>query len=254
MKHTTSQRMSTVSASVAALVLSLGLAACGHKTVPPPPTPPPPAAGPAPTVTLQATPDSIESGSSSTLEWTSSNAVSVQLNGSAVNLNGSQPVSPTESTSYEVVATSADGRTATAAARVTVSAPPAPQVAPTPAASNEGTFEEDVRDAFFDFNQSTIRPDAQAALAADATYLKAHPGFGIQIVGHCDARGTAEYNLALGSRRADAVKQFLISQGVDPNRISTTTVGKEDPFCTDATEDCYQLNRRGHFVQAGSGQ
>ncbi|MGH9475660.1 MAG: OmpA family protein [Terriglobales bacterium] len=251
MKQATSPRVSTVFATAVALALSLGLAACGHKTVPPPPTPPAPAAGPAPAVTLQATPDSIESGSSSTLAWSSSNAVSVQLNGAAVDLNGSQPVSPSESTSYEVVAASADGRTATAAARVTVTQPPTPEVAPQPTPTNTGSFEEDVHDAFFDFNKSDIRPDAQAALAADATYLKSNPGYSIQVVGHCDARGTAEYNLALGSRRADAVQQFLVSQGVDPNRITTTTVGKEDPYCTDTTEDCYQLNRRGHFVKGG---
>ncbi|MGH9485651.1 MAG: OmpA family protein, partial [Terriglobales bacterium] len=160
-----------------------------------------------------------------------------------------QPVNPTDSTTYEVVATSTDGRTATASARVSVSAPPAPAPTPAPAVQNEGTFEEIVRDAFFDFNQSDIRPDAQSALAADAAYLKAHPGFNIDIVGHCDPRGTAEYNLALGARRSAAVKAYLVSQGVDPNRITTTTVGKEQPFCTASTDDCYQLDRRGHVVK-----
>lgn len=249
MNRVTSPRVSTVFAVTGALALSLGLAACGHKTAPPPPAPPAPAAAPAPTVTLEATPTSIESGSSSTLQWTSTNAANVQLNGEAVNLNGSQPVSPTDSTTYEVVATSSDGRTATASARVTVTAPPAPTAAPTPAASNEGTFDEIVRDAFFDFNQSNIRPDAEAVLSADANYLKAHPGFQINIVGHCDPRGTAEYNLALGARRSAAVKAYLVSQGVDASRITTTTVGKEQPFCTEATEDCYQLDRRGHVVK-----
>ncbi|MGH9486855.1 MAG: OmpA family protein [Terriglobales bacterium] len=247
MKHPTSQRFSTVLGTAAALLVCLGMAACGHKTVPPPPAPPPPAAAPAPTVTLQASPDTIESGSSSTLQWTSSNAANVQLNGQAVDLNGSQPVSPSESTSYEVIATSSDGRTATAAARVTVTAPPAPAAAPTPTAAPEPGFEDVVRDAFFDFNMSDIRPDAQAALTTDANWLKEHPDVDITVVGHCDARGTAEYNLALGARRSESVKQFLVSQGVDGSRISTTTVGKSDPFCTDATDDCYQLNRRGHF-------
>lgn len=236
----------------AALMLSFGLAACGHKAVPPPPPPAPPSANaPAPTITLQASPTAIDSGASSTLTWTSTNAVKVELNGTAVNLNGNQPVTPSDSTDYQAVATSADGQTANAAVRITVSQPPPPQQTPPPTVSNEGTFNEEVKDAFFDYDKSDIRPDAQQVLAQDASWLKSHPGFDIQIVGHCDARGSAEYNMALGDRRAEAVKSFLVSQGVDASRISTSSVGKEDPFCTEATDDCYQLNRRGHF---GKGQ
>src|SRR6185312_10958561 len=224
---------SLVAAVASVFLLSFGMAACGKKAAPPPPPPAPPAAeAPAPTVTLNASPTSIESGQSSSLSWTSENAVKVELDGTAVNLNGSQPVSPTDSTNYQITATSADGRTATAAARITVSQPPPPTVAAAPTTSD-------------------IRPDAQMTLQADAAFLKAHPELAVQIVGHCDARGSAEYNLALGSRRAEAVKQYLVSQGVDAGRITTNSVGKEQPFCTETTEDCYQQNRRGHMVKGG---
>ncbi|HET9783964.1 MAG TPA: peptidoglycan-associated lipoprotein Pal [Terriglobales bacterium] len=244
---------SLVVAVASVFLLTFGMAACGKKAAPPPPppAPPPAAAAPAPTVTLNASPTSIQSGESSTLSWSSENAVKVEMDGAAVNLNGSQAVSPTDSTNYQITATSADGRTATAAARITVTQPPPPPVAAPPTTSDIGTFEEKVRDAFFDYDKSDIRPDAQMTLQADAAFLKQHPEISVQIVGHCDARGSAEYNLALGSRRAESVKQFLVSQGVDAGRITTNSVGKEQPFCTETTEDCYQQNRRGHLVKGG---
>src|SRR6185437_5935357 len=253
MKSPFSNLHSALSATTV-LALGLAMAACGHKAAPPPPTPPAPpaAAAPAPTVTLTADPTAIESGSRATLSWTSSNALRVELNGEAVNLNGSQPVNPSQSTDYQVVAHSADGQTANAAVRITVSEPPPPQQPPPPVATDLG-FDQAVRDAFFDYVKSDIRPDAQAALQSDADYLKSHPGLSVNIVGHCDERGSAEYNLALGDRRASAVKSYLVSQGVDAGRISTTSVGKEQPFCTSQDDNCYQQNRRGHFTQ-GSGQ
>ena len=253
MKSVFASRVVTAVTVGSALVLSLGLAACGHKAAPPPPAPPAPvAAAPAPTVTLQADPTALESGAGSTLTWTSTNAVRVELNGSAVNLNGNQQVSPTESTDYQIVATNADGKTANASARVTVTQPPPPTVEPAPTPTPVASFEESVRDAFFDYDKSDIRPDAQSVLASDAQYLKANPDVAIKLVGHCDARGSAEYNLALGERRAEAVKDYLVSQGIDASRISTVSVGKEQPFCTDASDDCYQQNRRGHFTKGSN--
>lgn len=250
MSQATSRSVVTALGAAGVLLLSLGASACGHKAPPPPPVAPAASAAPAaaPTITLQASPTAINAGGSSTLTWASTNAVRVELNGEAVNLNGSQPVSPTQSTDYQAIATNADGTTANAAVRITVSEPPPPKAAPAPAAENISTlFNENVRDAFFDYDKSTIRPDAQQSLASDATFFKSHPGINVDIVGHCDDRGSAEYNLALGSRRADAVKQYLVSQGVDASRISTTSVGKEDPFCTEQSQDCWQQNRRGHF-------
>ncbi|HUX68562.1 MAG TPA: OmpA family protein [Terriglobales bacterium] len=216
---------------------------------PPPPPAPPKAAAPAPTITLQADPTAIQSGAASTLTWASTNATRVELNGTAVNLNGSQQVTPSQSTDYEVVATNADGQTANATVRVTVTQPPPPPAPPAPVVQNVGSFSDNVKDAFFDYDKSDIRPDAETVLQADAQYFKQNPDINLQVVGHCDARGSAEYNLALGERRADAVKNYLVSQGIDASRISTTSVGKEQPFCTQTTDDCYQLNRRGHFVK-----
>lgn len=250
MSTASSRHLWTALAAGSALALSLGLTACGHKAAPAPPAPIAPSAstGAAPTVTLQADPTAVESGGSSKLTWSSTNAVRVELNGTPVNLNGTQPVSPTESTDYQIVARSSDGQTANAAVRITVTAAPTPTPTVAPTSNDLGTFGDSVRDAFFDYDKSDIRPDAEPALQADAQFFKSHPDAKVLIEGHCDDRGSAEYNLALGDRRAQAVKNYLVSQGVDASRIQTVSVGKEKPFCTEDTDDCRQQNRRGHFT------
>src|SRR5438132_109489 len=83
-----------------------------------------------------------------------------------------------------------------------------------------------------------------------ADFLKSNPNFKVTIEGHCDERGSTEYNLGLGDRRASAVKQYLVSLGVPADRLSTVSFGKEKPFCMESTEACWQQNRRGHFVRA----
>ena len=83
-----------------------------------------------------------------------------------------------------------------------------------------------------------------------AAFLKAYPNTHIAIEGHCDERGSTEYNLALGQRRANAVKQYLVSLGINGDTLTTTSWGKEKPFCTESSESCYQQNRRGHFTLA----
>ena len=103
-------------------------------------------------------------------------------------------------------------------------------------------------DAYFDFDKSLIRQDARKALDEDMKLLKEHPAVSIKIEGHCDERGTEEYNLALGNRRAEGVKRYLIGLGVEPSRITTISYGKDKPFCTEHNETCYQDNRRGHFL------
>lgn len=237
--------------AVGALALALTLAGCHHQAPPPPPAPAPapPAPAPAPTITLTADPNSVVAGNSTTLTWQSQNAVRVDLNGAAVNLNGSQSVSPADSTDYQATATSADGRTANATVRVTVTQPPPPPPPPTPEVHTVD-FSANVSDAFFDFDKSNIRPDAATALEADAQFLKANPSINIVVEGHCDDRGSAEYNMALGQRRAAAAQSFLEQQGVDASRIQTVSYGKERPFCTEDNEDCWQQNRRAHIIQA----
>jgi len=103
-------------------------------------------------------------------------------------------------------------------------------------------------DAFFDYDQSDLREDARSSLAANAEWLKRYPPVQILVEGHADERGTAAYNLALGDKRANAVKEYLTSLGIDGSRMRTVSYGKERPFCTESTESCWQQNRRGHFV------
>jgi peptidoglycan-associated lipoprotein len=105
-----------------------------------------------------------------------------------------------------------------------------------------------LKDAYFDYDQSDLRDDARSALSGNAEWLKRFPSIQVLIEGHCDERGTSAYNLALGDRRANAARDYLDSLGVAASRIRTVSYGKERPSCTDASEDCYQQNRRAHFV------
>ncbi len=105
-----------------------------------------------------------------------------------------------------------------------------------------------LKDAFFDYDKADLRDDARAALSADAEWLKKYSSAQILIEGHCDERGTSEYNLALGDRRANTAREYLASLGIDSGRIKTVSYGKERPFCTESNESCWQQNRRAHFV------
>ncbi len=105
-----------------------------------------------------------------------------------------------------------------------------------------------LKDAFFDTNKSVLRPDARDALAADAAWLKEHPTVKLTIEGHCDERNTEEYNLALGWRRANAAKDYLVSLGFGAGQITTISYGEEKPFATCHNESCWSQNRRAHFV------
>ncbi len=102
--------------------------------------------------------------------------------------------------------------------------------------------------AFFDLDQSTIRDDARALLQKNAEWMRRWPSTRITVEGHCDSRGTSEYNLALGERRAAAVRDYLVSLGVAPDRVKTVSKGKETPVCTEENESCSQQNRRGHPI------
>jgi peptidoglycan-associated lipoprotein len=104
------------------------------------------------------------------------------------------------------------------------------------------------RDVLFDYDKYDIRPDARPALDAVAAYLGANKGINIVVEGHCDERGTNEYNLALGERRAKSAKNYLTSLGVSPDRMIVITFGEEKPVCTEKNETCWQQNRRAHFV------
>jgi len=238
----------------AALLVALSVVAltagCHHK--PPPPPTPPPVQAPAParpTVTLQASPGSVNKGESATLSWNSTDATQLTIAPDVgdVTAQGSTKVTPSDSTTYTITATGPGGSTS-ATATVTVSAPPPPP--PPQGPSEDELFLREVRDAYFDYDKADIRPDARAALSQTADFLKRHPSIKATIEGHCDERGSTEYNLGLGDRRASAAKQYLVSLGVSADRLNIVSFGKEKPFCNEHNEACYQQNRRGHFVKA----
>ncbi len=232
------------------LVVALGavmmLGACGKKKLPPPPPPPPPAPA-APTAAISASPNSIQAGQSASLTWQTSNATDVSIDGiGAVQPNGSQSVSPTDSTTYHLTAKGAGG-TQEASARITVTQAPAPPPPP-PSATEQELFSQNVKDVYFDYDKAEVRGDQQGSLQADVQFLTQHPNVNITIEGHCDERGSTEYNIALGDKRATAVKSALVAAGINASRIKTISYGKEKPFCSESNEACWQQNRRGHFV------
>jgi len=234
-------------AAVASAVLIVG---CAKKVTPPAPAPPAPAPPPArPTVTLQASPSSINKGESATLSWNSTDAtqLSIAPDVGSVTAQGSTKVTPSDSTTYTITA-SGPGGSASATASVAVNAPPPPP--PPPPVDLNKLFLEEVRDAYFDYDKADIRPDAREALSKTADFLKKYPEIKVTIEGHCDERGSTEYNLGLGDRRASATKNYLVSLGVSADRLSTVSFGKEKPFCMEHGEPCWQQNRRGHFVKA----
>lgn len=108
--------------------------------------------------------------------------------------------------------------------------------------------ESPLKDIFFDFDRSNIRPDAKVALAEDIGWLGTHATAAITIEGHCDERGTSEYNLALGERRAQAAKDYLVASGITVKHVTTVSYGKERPFILGHDESAWKWNRRAHFV------
>jgi peptidoglycan-associated lipoprotein len=105
-----------------------------------------------------------------------------------------------------------------------------------------------MEDVFFDFDKSVLRDDAKASLDRNVAWLRANAGARVSVEGHCDERGTNEYNLALGERRAKAVKDYLVAAGIAANRIQTISYGEERPFVLGHDESAWRWNRRGHFV------
>jgi len=107
-----------------------------------------------------------------------------------------------------------------------------------------------LKEVYFDFDRYDLKPEARATLKANAGWLKANPSARVEVEGHCDERGTNEYNLALGAKRAQAARDYLVSLGIAAGRLSTVSYGEEVPVCKEQTEDCWQKNRRARFVVA----
>jgi peptidoglycan-associated lipoprotein len=131
---------------------------------------------------------------------------------------------------------------------------PPPTPPPPPPAPEPERVSLEFQAAFFDFDSYSLRDDARAALDNDARMLRDNMSAGVTIEGHCDERGTVEYNLALGERRARAAYDYLVSLGVPASRLKTVSYGKEVPACQASTEECWQKNRRAHFTVTGKTQ
>jgi peptidoglycan-associated lipoprotein len=239
-----------------ALIALAFVGGCKKKAAPaaPPPVTQAPLPPAQPTANLTVTPDTIQAGGSATLSWSTQNATNVNIDGiGAVATSGSQAVSPSASTTYHLTA-QGPGGTAEASARLTVeaaAAPPTPTPAPqaaAPAPTEAEMFAQSVKDIYFDYDKYDLRPGDQATINADAAFLKDHPSIKFTIEGHCDERGSTDYNLALGDNRANAARNALIKAGISADRIKTISYGKERPFCTEHDESCWQQNRRDHFV------
>src|SRR5580698_1299434 len=223
-----------------ATVVILIASACGNKKTPIPPPPPSPVAssptaapsGPGIPVIAEFSvePSAIERGQSAVLRWnvTGANNVAIDNGFGTVPPSGTQRVTPAPA------------------------APPAPVTRNRgPIGTLEGRVQSDLRDALFDYDSNNIRDDARAALTGDFDALKRiladFPNAIINVEGHCDERGSAEYNLGLGDRRASSARDFLTQLGVPADRLKTISYGKERPVCTESDESCWQRNRRAHF-------
>jgi peptidoglycan-associated lipoprotein len=233
---------------VTAVAFLLLLPAC-HKKQPPKPTPVPPPPPPAPKAMLTANPNTINAGQSTTLTWNTDFATDVTIDNGIgkVDPSGSMKVTPTESTTYRLVAKN-DTASQEATARVTVNPAAPPITGKTTTDSDAQLFSQSMKDIFFAYDSYEITPESEAAIQADAKFLQQHPNMTFTIEGHCDERGSIEYNLTLGEYRANAAKQALTQQGVSATRMRTISYGKEKPFCNESTEACWQQNRRSHFV------
>lgn len=238
-------------------LMTIAFAACKKNVAAAPPAPPlqPTPPPPAPTITLRANPALVDRGQSVGLQWEAKNASNVRIEPElgSVQTQGSRLVNPASSVTYIATALGPGG-TASDSARVTVRVAPAPtpparSVSPAkPDVSLADQFKQNVETIYFDYDRSDIRSDQISRLNSDATWLKEHRDAKFTIEGHCDERGSEEYNLGLGDRRANRVKEYLIQQGVDASRISIISYGEERPVCREASEECYQRNRRAAFM------
>jgi peptidoglycan-associated lipoprotein len=251
---------------VLAMVMVLMASACGKKTPIPPPPPPAPAptantngntsAGRPVVADFSVEPSSVERGQTAVLRWNVTGATNIAIDNGigTVEGTGNRRVVPAATTTYTLTAGNASGET-TRSATVTVTSPAPP---PPPARNNTGSrgtlesrVQSDLRDALYDYDSNNIRDDARTALTADADALKRifadFPTANVNVEGHCDERGSAEYNLGLGDRRATSARDFLVQLGIPADKLKTISYGKERPVCTESDESCWQRNRRAHF-------
>jgi peptidoglycan-associated lipoprotein len=207
-----------------------------------------------PQAALTVVPATIQRGQTATLSWSSRLADQLNISpavGVVGTRTGSVNISPTQSTTY-TLNVSGRGGSAQASATLTVVQPPPPPPAPPPAAAGpslQELFNQNVQDIFFEFDRTELTSEAQAILNRVANFLRSYPQARILIEGHCDEIGTVDYNMALGARRAEVTRDYLVAQGASAGQLETMSIGKGRPFCTESRQEpCRRLNRRAHFV------
>ena len=251
------------------LILGIHLSGCGRR--PPPLDPPPAATRPSatdpnatstvpdtspiatPTLDVQIAPPAIEKGESAVLMWEARHAdqVTIDHNIGAVDTSGKIKFFPDETTAYQVVAEGPGGRTEKV---VTVDVALGPGGDISEENLLEGSLEKGfghwVKPIFFPFDKATLGSEAKAHLEGNARWLQRAENSHLRFVleGHCDERGSDEYNLALGDLRAQVVKKYLIDYGIEPHRMTTISLGEERPFESRRTEEAWTLNRRVQFI------
>jgi peptidoglycan-associated lipoprotein len=246
------------------VVFALGLVLCmvflaGCKRKPPqvtraPEAPAPSVAQPstaaAPTIEVSASPSTVERGQQTTLSWKAANAASVLIDAGVGNVSptGSVVVSPRESTTFTATATGPGGE-AKASTRVTVVAGAAPGIVASSDIDGllKAIAEGRVRPIFFAYDRAELSDESRRILQENARWFRQFPTARVIVEGHCDERGTEEYNLALGDRRALATKDFLVQLGVETAQLETISYGEERPFALGQDEAAFSQNRRAHF-------
>ena len=198
-------------------------------------------------------PGLIRRGQTAELHWQVTDATQIEINQGigSVPLSGHRQIGPTESITYTLTV-QGPGGDATAEATLNVMVPAPPLTEPVAARPTIGErLSREVEDVFFDYDRGELREDARRTLTGNARALQSilndFPTATVVIEGNCDERGSAEYNLALGDRRASVAKEFLSELGVSSGRLMVVSYGKERPQCTESNETCWQKNRRVHF-------
>ena len=203
-----------------------------------------------PTIELSAEPGTIERGDQTTLKWKSQNASSVLIDGGVgtVTENGSVVLSPAESTTYTATATGSGG-SARDSTRITVVGRSDRVISATDIEGLQRAIDEGrIRPVFFKYDLARLSADSQQVLNENARWIKKFPTATVIIEGHCDERGSEEYNLALGDRRSQATREYLQDIGVRGGQLEALSFGEERPFENCHDETCWQKNRRAHFV------
>jgi peptidoglycan-associated lipoprotein len=230
---------------VVAAIFTLALAGCRHSVTTAKTPQAPPAQAEPPVARITVNPATLERGQSAQLSWETQNAATVTIDGiGPVDSTGSRTITPNESTTYHLSAKSSAG-TAEANASVSVHAAMAKVAPPT----EEELFAQNIKDIFFNYDNAEINANEKSVLSSNLDFLAKHTALKIVIEGHCDERGSDEYNMSLGESRAEQVKAALLQGGIGADRIKIISFGKEKPFCSSVeNEGCWQQNRRAHFV------